>query len=149
MTTIRPATARDLPALVQMIRALATHHGDEAALGLATAQRLFTDDGAPACALVAEVTEGLAGYAVLLALPDLRDGSLRARIDHLYVRPERRGQGVGRALVRASAAKARTGGASVLTISTDSGNPAAAAAYRAMGLTERPAPGPSFTVPLD
>jgi len=149
MTTIRPATARDLPDLLEMIHALAAHHGDAAALGLATAQRLFADDGAPAQALVAEVAGGLAVYAALLTLPDLRDGSLRARIDQLYVRPERRGHGIGRALVRASAVTVRACGAGVLVLSTDSKNPAAAAAYRAMGLTERPPPGPSFTVPLD
>ena len=148
--TIRPARPGDLPTLVALIRALAAHHGDDAPLGLATARRLFCDSGAPAIALLAArpIKDDVVGYAALLDLPDLRDGSLRMLIDHLYVVPEARGHGIGTALVRAAADIAREKGATRLRIGTDPDNPAAARAYRAMGFVELPLPGPAFLVPL-
>nr|WP_240335590.1 GNAT family N-acetyltransferase [Pseudotabrizicola algicola] len=88
------------------------------------------------------------GYALLTRRTDLITGRSGYDITHLFVQDVFRGRGIGRALVAAARDLAQAEGCKRLTIGTHPRNAGAALAYRAMGLVERPMPGPSFAVPL-
>ena len=55
--------------------------------------------------------EGPDGFAQLRFRPSLYTGALDAHLEELYVAPERRGQGLGRALLEAAIAHAESAGA--------------------------------------
>ena len=65
----------------------------------------------------------------------------------MYVALAWRGRGVGRALIAAAEAKARSLDCAYVTIGIDPDNTGAQEAYQAMGYTRR-APGPRFVKPL-
>lgn len=146
---IRQARPRDLPAILSMIRALAAHHGDRATATLETLQDAFFGPAAWAVAFVAEAPDGgLLGYAGANRLPSLHDPAPRVDIQHLWVAERHRAQGIGRALIAAAADHAARTGASAVGIGSHPSNPAAARAYRGMGLEEVTERGPRFVVPL-
>lgn len=147
MITITPATARDVPDLLAMIRKLCAFHGDPCHMGLADTQTRLIDG--PLTTLIARLDDKPAGYAVLeprwrpMNTGDLLD------IAHLFVQEPLRGRGIGKALIKAAQSQAQQASACSLTISTAPDNPGAAAAYRAMGFTEiTRQPGPRFSIPV-
>jgi aminoglycoside 6'-N-acetyltransferase I len=93
----------------------------------------------PLAVLVAESIPGqLAGFAELSIRP-YADGCKTDRVGYLegwYVIPEAWRQGVGRALVEAAEAWARTQGCTEFASDTEAGNERSAAAHRALGFTE-------------
>jgi len=136
--TIRPVRAADAFGLLQMVRALAAHHGDVAQLGL---DRLMQDVIGPKRhfdVLVAEQGGALVGYAALQAIGRLQDGARGADLHHLYVAPDQRGQGVGRLLLDAAQQAATRQGATYLRVSAHVENVDAQGFYRATGWVERP-----------
>ena len=93
-TLIRPMAPRDLDAIVDMIGALAVHHGHVPNI---SAQQLAAESLGSRPSLhvvVAEAAGRLVGYAVLhthfVALSGTRTGNL----DHLFVATEHRGRGM-------------------------------------------------------
>jgi GNAT superfamily N-acetyltransferase len=100
---IRPATAVDVPLVLDFIRGLATYEKllDEVE---ATAERLtatlFPDNGRPAAECVLAEADGIpagfalffTNYSTFLAKPGLY-------LEDLFVNPEQRGRGIGRALL--------------------------------------------------
>ena len=62
---------------------------------------LFERDRGRGRAVVAEVGDRLAGYALLLPFSSNEQGGEICEVDELYVRPERRGEGLGSALFAA------------------------------------------------
>ncbi len=147
MITITPATARDVPDLLSMIRKLCAFHGDPCHMGLADTQTRLIDG--PLTTLIARASAAAAGYAVLeprwrpMNTGDLLD------IAHLFVEEPLRGRGIGKALIKAARDHASQAAACHLTIGTAPDNPSAAAAYRAMGFEEITSqPGPRFSIPL-
>ena len=147
MLIIREATLGDLPQVHQMIGLLARHHGDEAVIALDTLRRQIFEDGL-GLLVVAGEEEGLVGYALLLARPNLVTGGLGHDINHLFVVEWRRKAGIGRALIAALRAVSVAAGAEYLMIGTHPNNLGAQRAYRQMGLAELPMPGPRFKVEL-
>lgn len=144
MTTIRTARPADLPDILAMIRALSAFHGDTAAVTLEQLQTFFFDPEAPATALLAHHDDRLIGYAGLLPHLRLHSGARSLDIQHLYVAENRRGQGVGRALIAAARDIAQSTGCFRLTIGTDPDNTAAQAAYEAMGWDPITGAGPRY-----
>ncbi len=147
MITITPATARDVPDLLSMIRKLCAFHGDPCHMGLADTQTRLIDG--TLTTLIARASGVAAGYAVLeprwrpMNTGDLLD------IAHLFVEEPLRGRGIGKALIKAARDHASQAAACDLTIGTAPDNPSAAAAYRAMGFEEITSqPGPRFSIPL-
>ncbi len=147
MIHITKATARDIPALLSMIRKLCAFHGDPCHMGLADAQARLIDG--PLTALIARQAGKATGYAILeprwrpMNTGDLLD------IAHLFVEEPLRGHGIGTALIKAARDHATAQSACRLTIGTAPDNPGAAAAYRAMGFEELSgASGPRFSIPL-
>jgi ribosomal protein S18 acetylase RimI-like enzyme len=141
---IRPATPADLPVLAAFIRALAAHHGDSATVTEGRLARLFFGPARAATALVAEIDGKPVGFAATVPLVRLQFGERGTEVAHLYVRPEHRGHGIGRALVEAATEAAVTAGHSYIVIGTDRQNRAAQDAYRKMGLEDVPERGPRF-----
>lgn len=148
---IRPLQASHLPEVHRMLIDLARHHGDVATI-TPPALRALVLDAPDLRGLVAfpgdRPSRLPVGYALLSRRPDLITGRSGYDITHLFVQDVFRGKGIGRALIAAARRLAQDEGCKRLTIGTPPTNAAAAAAYRAMGLVERPLPGPSFAVPL-
>ncbi len=149
MTDITHATPADLPALLDMIRALSAVHGDTARVTLHALETILFGPAAMATALIAKRNNQPVGYAGLTPSMVLHDGLVKIEIHHLYVSESVRSKGVGKALIRAAKIHARSVGATRLTIGTDANNASAIAAYRAMDMLEEiTGDGPRFRVDL-
>lgn len=100
--TIRAATADDTPALLRLIRALAAYEGQ-------TDSCVVTEDGLQhglfgprpfADAILAKHNGEAIGYAIFFLYFSPNPGVPAAFLEQIYVEPERRGDGIGRALLR-------------------------------------------------
>mmetsp|Transcript_22848 Transcript_22848/g.38105 ORF Transcript_22848/g.38105 Transcript_22848/m.38105 type:complete len:149 (-) Transcript_22848:1925-2371(-) len=142
---IRPIALSDLDAVQQMIGGLAMHHGDTPVpLSAATLTDLVSDTPW-FTVLVAEATGGgLAGYAALLPTGQLQFGAKGMDIHHLFVRPDRRGEGAGQALVNACLSHARHEGCSYISVGTHPDNTSILGFYEAQGFERRTGFGPRF-----
>lgn len=81
--------------------------------------------------------EGPDGFAELRLRPSLYTGALDAYLEELYVVPERRGRGLGRALLEAAMEHARGRGAAHIDLNTSEDDSAARALYESVGFTNR------------
>jgi GNAT superfamily N-acetyltransferase len=81
--------------------------------------------------------EGPDGFAELRFRPSLYTGALDAYLEELYVVPERRGHGLGRALLEAAMDHARERGAARIDLGTSEDDTAALALYESAGFTNR------------
>ena len=77
------------------------------------------------------------GFAELRFRRSIYTGALDAYLEELYVVPERRGQGLGRALLEAAMVHARERGARRIDLNTSEDDVAARALYERMGFTNR------------
>ena len=144
---IRAVATADLADLVLMADALGAFHGEETR---ADADSLARDVfGTPTWlwGLIARDGPDAIGYALMLPTAQAQHARRGLDLHHMYVAPDWRGRGVGRALIAAVEHQARTLRCTYVTIGTDPGNTGAQAAYQAMGYTRR-APGPRFVKPL-
>jgi ribosomal protein S18 acetylase RimI-like enzyme len=81
--------------------------------------------------------DGPEGFAVLRFRPSLYSESLDAYLEELYVVPERRGEGIGRAILEAAMEAAREAGAAHIDLGTSVDDTAARALYEKLGFTNR------------
>jgi ribosomal protein S18 acetylase RimI-like enzyme len=77
------------------------------------------------------------GLALLRFRPSLWTETLDCYLEELYVVPERRGQGIGRALLEAAMEAARQEGAAHIDLGTSEDDTAARALYERLGFTNR------------
>ncbi|MDQ3859173.1 MAG: GNAT family N-acetyltransferase [Actinomycetota bacterium] len=77
------------------------------------------------------------GFAELRFRPSLYTGALDAYLEELYVVPERRGRGLGRALLEAAMDNAREHGAAHIDLGTGEEDVAARSLYESAGFTNR------------
>lgn len=77
------------------------------------------------------------GIAVLRLRPSLWADGLDAYLEELYVEPERRGQGIGRALLDATIEAARGAGAARIDVGTSETDTAARRLYESCGFSDR------------
>lgn len=77
------------------------------------------------------------GFAQLRFRISLYTGALDAYLEELYVVPERRGHGLGRALLEAAMDHARARGAAHIDVNTSVADTAAQALYESAGFTNR------------
>ncbi len=135
---IRRAEAGDAATLARLIAALLDRHGIAAPAGLEAA--LARDGFGPRPRFEALLAER-AGAAVGMALyypawrPSLAAPGLV--MEDLYVAPEARRGGVGRALFAALAARARARGCAYVEWTVEAGNETARAFYEATGARPR------------
>jgi ribosomal protein S18 acetylase RimI-like enzyme len=81
--------------------------------------------------------DGPHGLAVLRFRPGLWTRALECYLAELYVVPERRGHGLGRALMEAAIELARQNGADHMDLGTSEDDVAARALYESLGFTNR------------
>ena len=81
--------------------------------------------------------DGPDGFAQLRFSPSLYTGVRDATLDELYVLPERRGVGLGRALLDAAMQHARARGAVHIDLNTSEDDRAARRLYESSGFTNR------------
>jgi len=81
--------------------------------------------------------DGPDGFAQLRFRPSLYTGALDAYLEELYVVPERRGHGLGRALLEAAMEHSRQRGAAHIDLGTSEGDVAARGLYESAGFTNR------------
>jgi len=81
--------------------------------------------------------DGPDGLAVLRFRPSIWSLALECYLAELYVVPERRGQGLGRALLQATLAAAQAEGADHIDLGTSEDDVAARALYERLGFTNR------------
>ena len=84
------------------------------------------------------------GIAVLRFRPALWSSGLECYLAELYVRPDRRGEGLGRALMEAAIALAREAGADTMDLGTNATDTAARGLYEALGFTHLEGGEPNF-----
>ncbi len=149
LVTIRHAQPRDLQHLLKMIQALAYFHGDLPKLTLQTLEKTLFSPAPAMSALVAESDDKLVGYATLYPLFQLHFGILGRELHHMFVEADIRGQGIGRALIEASIADAKSYGCSYLSVGTHPDNIAAQDMYLAKGFEAASIAGPRFRMLLE
>jgi ribosomal protein S18 acetylase RimI-like enzyme len=81
--------------------------------------------------------EGPDGLALLRLRPALWSETLDCYLEELYVVPDRRGQGLGRALMEAAMDAARSAGAAHMDLGTAESDTAARALYESLGFSNR------------
>ena len=81
--------------------------------------------------------EGPDGFCSVRFRPSLISGALDAYLEELYVVPERRGEGLGRALLEAAMEEARGRGADHIDLGTSEDDTAARGLYESAGFTNR------------
>ena len=77
------------------------------------------------------------GFAQLRYKGQIYSDALDAYLEELYVTPDRRGEGLGRALLEAAMAEARAHGADHIDLGTSTDDTAARALYERAGFTNR------------
>src|SRR6185312_4742510 len=141
MLTIRPATPADVPQILSFIRDLAAYERDPAAV-LATEADLLRDGfGATPrfhC-LIADLQQAChaipAGFALYFYNYSTWRGHHGIHVEDLFVRPEHRGQGIGKALLTRIAAIAVEQGCHRLQWDVLEWNTPAIGFYEQMGAT--------------
>lgn len=132
---IREAEPKDAPAILRLIRALADYekmlddvHTDEARIGatlFGERRRAFCD--------VAEVAGEPVGYAVWLYSYSTFSGRHGIYLEDLFVLPEHRGAGIGKALLRGLAKRCVAEGLGRLDWAVLDWNDPSIAFYKALG----------------
>ena len=133
---MRLATAADAPAFGRLLHAFNGEFG-----GAEPDAEVIAERAAPLIAS-GEITvllagDGPDGFAELRFRPSLYTGALDAYLEELYVVPERRGHGLGRALLEAAMEHARERGAAHIDLGTSEDDVAARALYESAGFTNR------------
>ena len=134
-TTIRPATPADVPLILTFVRALATYEREPDAV-IATEGDLLRDGFGPNpfyFCLIAEQDGQPAGFAFYFFNYSTWVGRPGIYLEDLFVEPEFRGLGIGKALLQAVAAIAVEKGCRRLQWAVLDWNTPAIDFYRAMG----------------
>ncbi|NEW46957.1 GNAT family N-acetyltransferase [Nocardia cyriacigeorgica] len=132
---VRRAVPEDVPALVELVYDLAEYEKARQECTL-TAEQLHAALFGPAPALfahVATVDSAVAGCAIWFLNYSTWDGVHGIYLEDLYVRPETRGTGLGRALIAALAEEAVRNGYSRVSWSVLTWNTPSIDFYEAMG----------------
>lgn len=134
-TTIRPATAADVTLILDFIRALAAYERAPGAV-VATEEGLLRDGFGPhpyyQC-LIAEYDQKPAGFALYFYNYSTWMGQPGIYLEDLFVQPELRGHGIGKALLQRVAAAALEKGCQRLQWEVLDWNTPAIDFYAAMG----------------
>ncbi len=133
MTTIRPPKPEDAEALAAMADALSVHEGDPT--GNFTAEAALRDviaPGAPVRCFVAEGEAGLDGFVFWHFAYETPYAATGGFVTDLFVRDEKRGSGIGRALLREAARTIVAEGGEFLMLTAFRRNERACSFYRSL-----------------
>ena len=143
-TIIRSAQPADLGQILELVRDLATFHGDMANTTLANLERDIFGMPPWLPVLVAELNERVAGYVALYRVVQIQFGTRGMDMHHLIVRQDLRGRGIGGALITAARNEARAQGCDYMMVGTHRDNHAAQKVYLRSGFEAVEAQGPRF-----
>jgi ribosomal protein S18 acetylase RimI-like enzyme len=134
--SVRRAEPADAPAIGRLLHDFNTEFedvtpGPEALAG--RIRELLAGDSD----LVLLAGAGPDGLAVLRFRPSLWSRALECYLAELYVVPDRRGRGLGRALMEAALEAARHAGADYISLGTSEDDVAARALYESLGFSHR------------
>jgi ribosomal protein S18 acetylase RimI-like enzyme len=134
--TIRFAAGADTDAIGELLYAFNREFDEPTPAPAALAERMrqLLDDGDT---LVLLGGDGPDGLAVLRFRAAIWSAGLECYLAELYVIPARRGQGLGRELMRAALSEARARGADSMDIGVDEPDLAARRLYESLGFTNR------------
>lgn len=136
MPAIRRASPDDAAEVARLLHDFNTEFGDfTPGVEALTARLGQLIAGGEAVALLGG--EGPDGVAVLRFRPALWTETLDAYLEELYVAPDRRGEGIGRALLEAAIDLAREAGAKDMHLGTSEGDTAAIGLYESAGFSNR------------
>ena len=131
---IRRASAPDTPTFGRLLHAFNAEFGESTPDADVIAERAapLIESGEIAVLFAGDEPDG---FAQLRFRPSLYTGALDAHLEELYVVPERRGHGLGRALLDAAMEYARKRGAAHIDLGTSENDAAALALYESAGFT--------------
>src|SRR5262245_20239052 len=133
---VRSADASDAEAVGRLLHDFSTEF-DEPTPGpdaMAERVRLLLSAGHTPILIAGEGPDGL---AVLRFREAIWDAALECYLAELYVVPDRRGQGLGRALMEAALDAARAEGATHMDLGTSEDDVAARGLYESLGFSNR------------
>jgi ribosomal protein S18 acetylase RimI-like enzyme len=132
---VRPASPEDAEVIGELLDAFNREFGEPTPGAPWLANRiveLLAQD-----TLVLLGGSGPDGLAVLRFRPGIWSAALECYLAELYVKPELRGQGIGRALMQAVLIAARERGADHIDLGTSEADKAARALYESLGFINR------------
>jgi ribosomal protein S18 acetylase RimI-like enzyme len=141
--SVRRPDSEELPHVAHLLHAF-NHEFDEPAPAPAWLAVRLTELIAGGDTEVLVVERPAVGLAVLRFRPALWSPGLECYLAELYVVPERRGEGLGRALMNAVLDRARERGADHVELSTEETDVAARALYESLNFTNRRSGAVSF-----
>jgi len=133
---LRRAEPGDAPAVARLLHDFNAEF-DEPTPGVEVLSERVRELIARGTIVVLLAGEGPAGLAQFRFLRSVWSSGLDVYLEELYVIPERRGKGIGRALLEATMATAREGGATRIDLNTGETDTAARALYESLGFTNR------------
>jgi ribosomal protein S18 acetylase RimI-like enzyme len=133
---VRRATAEDAPAIGRMLHDFNSEFDEPTPGPDALAERV-RELQARRNFVVLLAGTGPDGLAILRFRPSIWSTSLECYVAELYVRPTRRRQGLGRALMVEAIALARAKGADYIDLGTSEDDVAARALYESLGFSNR------------
>ena len=136
MADVRLATAADAPAIGQLLHDF-NREFDEPTPEPAWLARRITELIAGGDTAVLLVGSGPDGLAVMRFREAIWDGAPECYLAELYVVPEQRGAGLGRALMEGAIEHARARGATYMDLGTGEHDVAARALYESLGFSNR------------
>ena len=135
MVILRDASREDVPAIVALLADDTLGASREADVDdeyLAAFDQIAAD--ARNRLIVAEIDGQIAGTLQLTMVPGLsRHGMLRAQIEAVRIAAQRRGQGLGRAMIEWAIDEARGHGCGLVQLTSDKQRPDAIRFYESMG----------------
>lgn len=136
---VRRATADDATAVATLLHDFNVEFDDPTppVPALAERVRVLLDSGADVALVAGDGPDGPDGVAVLRFRPAIWSEALECYLAELYVRPARRGQGLGRALLEETLRQARAQGADRIELGTSEDDVVARALYERLGFTNR------------
>ena len=133
---VRRATPGDAPQVAQLLHDFQAEF-DEPSPGVEALEGRYADLIRNKDMIVMLVGEGPDGFAQLRFRPWVYSAGLHSYLEELYVKPDRRGNGLGRALLEAAMDAARTEGAEQMELGTSEDDVAARALYESVGFINR------------
>jgi ribosomal protein S18 acetylase RimI-like enzyme len=136
-TAVRIAQKRDAEAVGRLLHEFQIEFADETPGPAALAERICELIGSGETVVLLAGEAPPEGLAVLRLRPSIFRPALECYLAELYVTPERRGRGLGRALMEASVAEAKRRGADHMDLGTSEADVAARGLYESLGFINR------------
>jgi ribosomal protein S18 acetylase RimI-like enzyme len=133
---VRRATPGDAPQVARLLHDFQREY-DEPTPGVEMLESRYADLIRNKDMIVLLIGDGPDGFAQLRFRPWVYSSGLHSYLEELYVVPDLRGNGLGRALLEAAMETARTEGAEQMELGTSEDDEAARKLYESVGFTNR------------